>query len=76
MTRALWKPWHGLEALYLGEIIVGRVSINRNGKGDAASWIFNLAGATAHWTTARTVEQAREAVEAKLHDWLDKAGFA
>jgi len=76
MTAPVWKPWCGLEALYLGRVIVGRVSISRNQKGDQASWIFNLAGCSAFWKTARTLEQAKAEVERSLAEWLEQAGLA
>lgn len=75
MTDPIWKPWHNLEALYLGEIIVGRVSVSHNAKNNQASYIFNLGGISASWKTARTVELARQDVEAELAAWLNKAGL-
>lgn len=71
-----WRPWCGLEALYLGKVIVGRVSASRMGRNSQASWIFNLNGDVAFWKTARTVEDARIAVEQSLRDWLLRAGIA
>lgn len=71
----IWKPWHDLQALYLGEIIVGRVSTSRAKRRDQASAIFNLAGVTAHWQTFRTEDQAKAFVESELANWLTKAGL-
>lgn len=72
-AQTTWRPWCSLDVLYLGEIPVGRVSQDF---GDRARWLFDLDGHRAFWRAAKTPEQARAAVEAKLADWLQQAGLA
>lgn|GEM_PF-3423608 len=70
-----WRPWCSLELLYLGEVPVGRV-LERGGHKSQPAWFFDLDHHTAIWRTAKTVEDARAQVEAKLADWLRRAGLA
>lgn len=72
----VWKPWCGMEALYLGEVIVARASPcgGRNNKPRA---IFNLASveSAALWRDYSTIASARIAMENQLAEWLHKAGL-
>jgi len=74
--RCEWRPWHGIEALYLGDIIVARVAPD-GGRGDKPRAIFNLANveSAAFWFTSRSVEQAKAEVERRLAEWLGRAGL-
>lgn len=69
-----WRPWCNLEALYLGEIIVGRVAASG---GKRARGVFNLDAVeyVASWHTYPTIEVAKSALEARLSDWLQKASL-
>lgn len=73
-----WREWHGLEALYLGEIIVGRVSATGGGRdGSKPRAIFNLAAieSAAFWFDCRSVDEAKSEVERRIEDWLGRAGM-
>ncbi len=75
---AEWRPWCGMEALYLGEVIVGRVSPSRQGHHRAkTSAIFNLASVEsgAFWFACKSVEEAKLEVERRLAEWLRRAGL-
>ncbi|QDH34010.1 hypothetical protein [Porphyrobacter sp. YT40] len=73
-----WRPWCNVEALYLGEIIVGRVSAPQGGHGGKrARGVFNLDAVeyVASWHTYPTIDDAKAAIEARLTDWLQRAGI-
>lgn len=74
--RIEWRKWHGLEALYLGDIIVGRVAPD-GGRGNKPRYILNLDNveSAAFWFTSRSVEQAKARVERRLAEWLERAGL-
>lgn len=76
MIAPVWKPWAGLEALYLGEIIVGRVCPHRRPGDDRADWVFGLSQYPTFWKTARSLDQAKTEVELALAEWLRLAGLA
>jgi hypothetical protein len=74
-----WREWNGLEALYLGDIIVGRVAPTGGGRhGDTPRGIFNLAAIenSAFWVGYPTVKVAKCHIETRLDDWLRRAGLA
>lgn len=76
--RAEWRPWNSLEALYLGDIIVGRVAPAGGGRcGSKPRAIFNLAAveSAAFWFDCKSVEEAKAEVERRLVEWLRRAGF-
>lgn len=74
--RIEWRPWCGLQALYLGEVIVGRVAPD-GGKRNKPRAIFNLASVEngAHWFDCPTVVDARREIEARLDRWLERTGL-
>lgn len=69
-----WRDWHGLQALYMGEIIVGRVAPT-GGRRNGPRAIFNLHGNTACWVQQNSIEEARAWVEISLAHWLHQAGI-
>jgi hypothetical protein len=76
--RIEWRPWCGMEALYLGDIIVGRVAATGGGRrGERPRAIFNLAAvdSAALWFAAPTYEAAKCKIETRLADWLRRAGL-
>lgn len=76
--KAEWRPWHGLLALYLGEIIVGRVAGSGGGKGGTKPRaIFNLAAVEsgAFWFDCADIAEAKRQIEACLVAWLERAGL-
>lgn len=74
--RIEWRSWSGLQALYLGDIIVARVAPD-GGRKNKPRAIFNLAAVDggAFWFDCATVEEAREQIEARLDRWLRRAGL-
>lgn len=73
-----WRPWCNLEALYLGEIIVGRVAATGGGRnGTKARAMFNLAAVdrVAYWVDCRDLSAAKLEIETRLADWLKRAGL-
>lgn len=72
--RTTWRAEHGLEVFYLGEIPVGRVA-PYGGRNNRPRWLFNLAGVTAFWRDAKTMDDARDCLMVALAEWLTKAGL-
>lgn len=78
MRKAEWRDWHGMKALYLGEIIVGRVAATGGGRdGTKPRAIFNLAASEsrAFWFDCPSVKVAKCQIEVRLADWLQRAGL-
>lgn len=65
-------PGAHLEVARLGDIEVGRVM----DEGKGAAWTCILPPVyTYQWTKARSIETAREALEASVTRWISKAGL-
>ncbi len=78
MARTEWRDWNGLQALYLGEIIVGRVARSGGGKGGTKPRaIFNLAAteSAAFWFDCADIADAKLSIEVRLAEWLRRAGI-
>jgi hypothetical protein len=77
-VSAEWRPWGSLEALYLGEIIVGRVAQSGGGRcGTKPRAIFNLAAVEtgAFWVKCTSIAAAKLHIENRLVEWLRRAGL-
>ena len=76
MPRTEWRDWNGLQALYLGEIIVGRVAPD-GGKRNKPRAIFNLAASEsrAFWFDCADIADAKLSIEVRLAEWLRRAGL-
>jgi hypothetical protein len=74
-----WRLWStNIEALYLGEIIVGRVATDGGGRsGKLPRAIFNLAAieSGAFWWPVASIDSGKLLVEGRLSDWLRTAGL-
>lgn len=69
-----WRNVYGLHVLAMGEIDIGRVARN-GGKEDKPRWLFNLAGITCQWQTAKTIDAASASLRIELRKWLVRAGL-